>query len=88
MAIVGVSFNEPEDNEDWAIDQSFQYEVWRDDDRTLALTYGSVSSAFALIPGRVTVLLDSAGDLMLEYPSVDVNVHPQQVLDDCQLLFE
>ena len=87
MEIVGASFNAPSDNEAWVIDQEFQYEVWHDDDRTLAVAYGSVDSVFALIPGRVTVLLDTDGTLLLEYPSVDVNVHPQQVLEDCELVF-
>jgi peroxiredoxin len=88
VSIVGVSFNEPSDNESWVVDQEFQYEVWRDDDVTLAVTYGSVDNAFAFIPGRVTVLLDAQGDLLLEYPTVDVNAHPQEVLEDCQLLFD
>ena len=83
-----MSFNSPGENEAWVIDQGFQYEVWRDDDRTLAVTYGSVDSVFAFVPGRVTVVLDADGQLLLNYPSVDVNAHPQQVLDDCQLLFD
>ena len=88
MEIVGASFNEPSDNEAWVIDQGFQYEVWRDDDKTLAVTYGAVGSVFEFIPGRITVLLDADGSLLLEYPSVDIDVHPQQVLEDCELLFD
>ena len=85
---MGACFNEPADNLAWVIDQEFQYEVWRDDDKTLALTYGSVDSPSAFAPGRVTVILDAPGDLLLEYTSVNVNVHPQQVLEDCQVLFD
>ncbi len=88
MEIVGASFNEPSDNAAWVIDQGFQYEVWRDDDRTLAVTYGSVDDVDAFFPGRVTVLLDADGSLLLEYPTVDVNAHPQEVLEDCLLLFD
>ncbi|MDP6943143.1 MAG: redoxin domain-containing protein, partial [Myxococcota bacterium] len=88
VEIVGASFNEPADNEAWVVDQEFQYEVWRDDDKTLAVTYGSVDNASAFIPGRVTVILDADGTLMLEYTSVNVDVHPQQVLEDCQLVFD
>ena len=85
--IVGVSFTDPDYNLTWVESEAFQYEIWTDEDKTLALTYGSITTALAPIPGRVTVLLDSDGELLLEYPSVDVNAHPQEVLEDCQALF-
>ena len=69
------------------VDQGYQYEIWTDDERTLSVTYGAADSVNAFFPNRVTVLLDSAGDLLLEYPTVNIDVHPGQVLDDCQLLF-
>ena len=33
------------------------------------------------------VLLDGNGDLVLEYPFVDVGTSPQEVLEDCEKLF-
>ncbi len=88
VQLVGVGFQEPSLNAAWVADQGYQYEIWTDDDRTLSVTYGAADSASAFFPDRITVILDAAGDLLLEYPSVDIDVHPQQVLEDCQLLFD
>ena len=52
------------------------------------MTYGAASNENAFFPDRVTVLLDENGELMLEYATVVIDVHPQQVLEDCQLLFD
>jgi len=39
-------------------------------------------------PSRVSVLLDKKGDVVLEYmEDVSAGTHPQQVLEDCTLLF-
>lgn len=62
--------------------------MWTDDDRTLALTYGAVSSASASLPSRVTVLLDADGSLLLEYKgNLSFGEHPADVLADCEQLF-
>ena len=82
-----MGFQDPATNNAWIIDQDYQYEVWTDDDRALSVTYGAADDINAFFPARVTVLLDAAGDLLLEYPNVVIDVHPQQVLEDCQLLF-
>ena len=95
MSIVGVSFDTTTANQAWATEHGFQYELWTDDDgvlpldKTLALHYGSISSdtGASQDAGRVTRLLDANGDLLLEYGSVNVSVHPQNVLDDCTALF-
>lgn len=90
MDIVGVSFDSPEKNQQWAMAEGFQYELWSDDPmRTLAVYYGSVSSPSAPAAGRVTRLIDANGDLLLEYNNVNLGIgtHPQKVLDDCEILF-
>lgn len=83
-----MGFQDPGTNDAWIQDQGYQYEVWTDDDRALSVTYGAASSESAFFPDRVTVLLDSNGDLLLEYTQVVIDVHPQQVLEDCELLFD
>jgi peroxiredoxin len=88
VRIVGVGFQDPGTNDAWIQDQGYQFEVWTDDDRALSVAYGAASSASAFFPDRVTVLLDANGDLLLEYTTVNIDVHPQQVLDDCALLFD
>ena len=69
-------------------EQEYLYEVWTDEDRELAMHYGAASSSSAFIPDRITVLLDANGDLLLEYlDGTSAGSHPQEVLDDCELLF-
>ena len=82
-----MGFDEPAVTEPWAIEEEFQYEIWTDDDRTLALTYGAASSSTQNSPSRITVILDEQGNLVLEYPSVNFSTSPGLVLQDCQALF-
>ena len=84
---MGVGFQDPATNEAWVVSEGYQYEVWTDEERTLSVTYGAAEDVNAFFPARVTVLLDEAGELLLAYPNVVIDVHPQQVLEDCQLLF-
>jgi peroxiredoxin len=86
--IVGVSFNGTGKNAGWVENQSFEYEVWSDMNKTLAVYYGSVAGDTALIPGRITVILDADGKLLLEYlEGTSAGDHPQEVLEDCQAIF-
>ena len=87
VEIVAVSFSDVSINDYWVQDQGFQYEVWRDDNRELAMYYGAADSANAWFPSRITRLLDSDGSVLLEYNDVDINTSPAQILADCQLIF-
>ena len=87
MAIIGVSFDSPEENNSWAEEESYLFELWTDDDRTLAVAYGAASSTSASVANRKTMLLDADGTLLLEYLSVSPSGHAQDVLEDCQALF-
>jgi peroxiredoxin len=81
-----VSFDTPENNATFAATEGFQYELWSDDDRTLADYYGA-NAGFAA--ARVTKLLDEDGDLILHYvDAIDVGTHPEDVLADCQQIFQ
>lgn len=86
--IVGASFAGPEKNADWIAAESFNFEVWDDDDKTLALYYGAVKNKSAPFPDRITKVLDADGTLILEYvDAINVGTHPADVLDDCQKIF-
>ncbi len=87
MQIVGISFDAPEVNQEFAEAEGFAYDLWTDDDKTLALTYGAISSESAAYAGRVTRLLGKDGELLLEYDQVDFGTNPQEVLEDCEQLF-
>lgn len=90
VVLVGVSFDEPAELAAWRAEQAFPFELWGESDaRTLAWTYGAVTSMDQGFPGRASALLDEAGDLALRYPpEVDPEAHPQDVLDDCLLLWD
>ena len=87
MTIVGVGFDSPEKNLAWAKDEGMTFELWTDTNKTLALTYGAASSASQTAPERKTFILDASGTLVLEYPEVSVGTNPQEVLEDCEILF-
>ena len=88
MQIVGVSFDDPEDNQSWAEDEGFGFELWTDDDRALALYYGAATSEDQRWADRLTFLLDAEGDVALIYDvGGDIGVHPAQVLEDAEKLF-
>ena len=88
VEVVAVHFGPPSLASAWSDDQGFQYEVWTDDSRTLALNYGAAASAGAFAPDRVTALLDANGNWLLEYTTGTGNVsHTADVLADCQALF-
>jgi len=54
----------------------------------LALTYGAATSTGQPYASRITVLLGADTDLTLEYlDDIEVGTHPDQVLEDCRLLF-
>lgn len=84
---MGVSFDSPSKNNSWAEDEGFSFELWTDDDKTLALTYGAIEDSSAPWADRVTRILDADGVLLVEYDKVSVGTHPAKVLEDCQLLF-
>jgi len=67
--------------------EGFQYEMWSDTDKTLAMTYESVTAMNDDTPSRITVLLDENGDLLLEYRDVSTGTHPSEVYEDCAKLF-
>lgn len=82
-----MSFDSPEVNQGWAIDEGFSYELWSDTDKTLALTYGAARNEAQFAASRVTRLLDADGVLLLEYDEVSAGTNPRQVLEDCEALF-
>lgn len=87
VEIVGVSFDTPEENQTFAEQQGFEYELWSDDDKDMALYYGAATSQSTSMPSRITMLLDSDGTLILEYLSVSTSSHPGEALADCQIIF-
>jgi peroxiredoxin len=82
-----VSFDSPSANQAFADAEGFTFELWTDDDRTLALYYGAIDSPSASYANRVTRILDAEGVLLVEYDDVSFGTNPQEVLEDCEQLF-
>jgi peroxiredoxin len=87
VKIVGVSFDTPAENLEWAEEEGFKFELWSDSNKTLALTYGAAATETQSIAGRITVLLGEQGEWLLVYNPVNVISGPGDVLEDCQALF-
>jgi peroxiredoxin Q/BCP len=87
VQIIGASFNDPETNDAWAEQEGFQYDLWTDQGRELALYYGAATTPTAGSAKRITLLLDPTGTLVLEYPAVATGTHPGEVYQDCVDLF-
>jgi peroxiredoxin len=86
--IVGVSFDPPQINATFAAKNNFQYPLWTDSKKELALHYGAAFGPTALFASRVTVVIDAAGQWLLTYfPSGDLSKHPEKVLEDCEKIF-
>ncbi len=69
------------------MNQKFQYELWSDTDRALAMHYGAAKKPDANYPSRITVVLDDKGDLLLSYTDrIKVGAHPSEVLEDVKKL--
>ncbi len=91
MKIVGVSFDLPQSNATFKADEGFQYDLWSDTNRELALYYGAATSPLAPFPIRMTVLLDPDGVWRVTYPLPGSGVgglyaHAQLILDDLDKL--
>ena len=88
MVIVGASFNSTTDNQTFKDEEGFEYELWSDLGRELAIYYDAADSEAQNSADRRTVVLDSQGRQLRSYaPSWDIGAHPQDVLEDCQTLF-
>jgi len=87
VKIIGVSFDSPEKNQEWALDEGFAFDLWSDLDRDLALHYGAATSETQSAASRKTYLLGADGYVVLEYTSVSTGTHPGEVLEDVQAIW-
>ena len=90
MKIIGIGEGDLETIDNWVEEESFGYEVWRDDNRDLALAFGAISSRSQWYYSRVTVLLSEDGSLLVNYnvgTFSGIDAHPSDVLSDCQKIW-
>jgi peroxiredoxin Q/BCP len=82
IRVVGISFDSPEDNADFARRYEFGFPLLSDGDHTVAIAYGACAGADARYPDRVSFLIDEQGAIERVYDQVDPRDHPARVLAD------
>ena len=87
--MIGCSFDTTMDNYAFITANDFQYPIWSDQARDLALYYEAATSKSQGMPSRVTAVLDPDGNWILKYVVNFFNEkgHPGQVLQDLEKLF-
>jgi peroxiredoxin Q/BCP len=89
VAIVGISFDTPEDNRAFAEENSFPFRLLSDVDREVGRLYDTVRAPEESSPDyakRRTYLIDPEGVVRKSYRVTDISAHPDQVLDDVRQL--
>ena len=72
----------------WAEEESFEFELWKDTNKSLAVHYGAAADTGAASPQRITVVLDEEGQQLLSYDvGFGFGTHPAQVLDDLRSMW-
>ena len=83
VAVLGVSFDEPESNKQFVAAEALPFRLLSDTNRTLAVAVGAADSADAKTARRISYLVGEDGKIVKVYDNVDPNVHAAQVLADC-----
>jgi thioredoxin-dependent peroxiredoxin len=82
VRLIGVSFDQIEDNAAFARKLGLDFPLLSDTGRVLALAYGACSDPKARYPERMSVLIDEEGRVMHLYDQVDPRDHAARVLAD------
>jgi peroxiredoxin Q/BCP len=82
VAIVGVSFDAPEANAEFARAESFPFPLLSDTSKSLAIAVGAADSPSRWMARRVSYLVGPDGIVWVVYDTVDPRGHAAQVLAD------
>lgn len=82
LAIVGVSFDKPEANAEFARDEEFPFPLLSDKDKSLAIAVGAADSPSQWMARRISYLVGPDGVVWVAYDEVDPRGHAAQVLAD------
>jgi peroxiredoxin Q/BCP len=87
--ILGISFDTPEENKEFAEAQSFPYRLLSDPDKAVGEAYGAKKGPdeqWPMVAKRLSFLIDPEGRVAKTYEVSDVAAHPEQVLEDIRNL--
>jgi thioredoxin-dependent peroxiredoxin len=82
IQVLGISFNDVEQNADFAEKYEFTFPLLCDTDRTVGLAYGACADLKSRNASRISFLIDEDGKIERVYDSVNPRDHPAQVLAD------
>lgn len=82
VEILGVSFDAPPANAQFAKVQGFPFRLLSDTDRTLATQVGAAESREQPVAKRVSYLVGGDGKVIRTYPNVVPDEHAREVLAD------
>ncbi len=84
--MIGCSFDTPADNATFKANNEYQYALWSDTNKALAMNYGAATSKLFPFPMRRTMILDPYGRWILKYNVSSPGPHTIDVLADMELL--
>ena len=82
VQIVGVSFDKPKENAEFAAKYHFPFRLLSDTTHTLAVEVGAADSPSRLWARRISYLVGPDGKVLKAYDNVDPATHATQVLGD------
>jgi len=80
--VLGVSFDNVEDNAAFVKKFEFPFPLLCDIQRTAGMAYGACDNLKARSANRISYLIDEQGRIARGYPQVNPREHPAQVLAD------
>jgi len=82
LAIVGVSFDAPEANAEFARAEEFPFPLLSDTSKSLAIAVGAADSTWRWMARRISYLVGPDGVVWVAYDTVDPSGHAAEVLAD------
>ena len=82
IQVLGVSFNDIEQNAAFAEKHEFTFPLLCDTDRSISIAYGACADRKARYASRISFLIDEDGNLARTYDQVNPRDHPARVLAD------
>lgn len=80
--VLGVSFDQPQDNARFVQEQQFPFRLLSDTDRRLAVTVGAANSPQQPVARRISYLVGADGKVLHIYDAVTPATHADDVLRD------
>jgi peroxiredoxin Q/BCP len=82
VEVLGVSFDQPQDNARFVREQQFPFRLLSDSDRSVAVAVGAADVPQQPVARRISYLVGSDGKVLHVYGAVNPATHAEEVLRD------